>query len=137
MTVSLIFYGDYTKSGVATAPSVAPTFTLYRINRSTGVEDSTPVVNAQATTASALTGRYFYQVTGLDLTTYDYHGRFHTTDTTVDAADVPVLWTQFSLPSVPQTGDAFIVASSGVNIKAVNGHPVTGSGTGSDPWRPA
>lgn len=91
---SLLFFGDYTKSGVGTAPSVAPTIAIYSVNRSTGAEAS--VVSGGVVTASALVGRYYYDLASANLQTYDYHARFHTTDTTVDAQDIAALWTRWS-----------------------------------------
>jgi hypothetical protein len=92
--MNLLFFGDYTKAGVGFTPSSAPTVTVYSVNRSTGAEAS--VASGSATTASALTGRYYYRLTGADLQTFDYHARFHTSDSTVDAQDQPALWTRWS-----------------------------------------
>jgi len=94
--VNLLFYVDYTKAKVGFSPTPAPTMTIYRVAKSTGIEDPTPVANAQAVTASALAGRFFLLLTGLDLQTYDYHGRSTTSDTTVDLREPPVLWTRWS-----------------------------------------
>lgn len=93
--MNIVFYIDYHKNKVGAAPSPAPTLTLYRVNRSTGTESSAGVSGA-AMTASSLAGRYFYQLTGADLQTYDYHGRATTSDTTVDDREPPVLWTRYS-----------------------------------------
>jgi hypothetical protein len=91
---NLLFFADFTKAGVGTSPDAAPTVSIYGVNRSTGAEAS--VVSGGACTASALAGRYFYRLGTADLQTYDYHARFNTTDTTVDAADIPSLWTRWS-----------------------------------------
>lgn len=95
MSNTLIFYGDYTKAGAAFAPSSAPTIRVDRINRSTDAESSA-VAGGTATVARGMTGRYTYRLTGADLSTYDYHARFTTTDTSVDAADVPGIWSRWS-----------------------------------------
>ncbi len=92
---NILFFGDYTKAGVGTAPSSAPTITIYSVVRSSGVEAL--VESAQATVASAMTGRYYYQFTTANLQLNDYHARFHTSDSTVDQQDLPALWTNYSL----------------------------------------
>ncbi len=93
--MDIVFYVDYKVGKVGTAPSSAPTFTLLRVLRSTGVESSSVAAGASMT-ASSLAGRYYYRLTGADLNLYDYHGRATTSDTTVDDREPPVLWTRWS-----------------------------------------
>jgi hypothetical protein len=79
MTTIYTFRAGYTKLGIATAPSSAPTITV--VDASNNV-----LVNAQATTAlTNIAGLYIYSYTGVD--NLDLTGLFHTTDTTVDAQD--------------------------------------------------
>jgi hypothetical protein len=92
---TLVFYADYTKSGVGAAPSPAPTIAVYKVDRSAGTE-SVAVAAGAAMTASSLTGRYYYRLTGADLQTYDYHARATTSDTSVDRRDQPALWVRWS-----------------------------------------
>ena len=74
------FKAAYTKLGVGTAPSVAPTCTVVD-------SDDNMLANAQPTTAlTNMTGVYLYSyngAVGLDLV-----GRFRTTDATVDQQDL-------------------------------------------------
>lgn len=97
MANTILFYADYTKSGVAQAPTAAPTITVYSVNRATLAEALVGSAGS-AMTASALTGRYFYKITSADLSTYDYHARVSTTDaaTGLDARDLPCLWVRWS-----------------------------------------
>jgi hypothetical protein len=81
MTTAYEFACGYTKLGVATAPSSAPTIT---------VVDSANNILVAASTATTvltnLTGAYRYSYSGADgLTCY---AMFHTTDTTVDQQDL-------------------------------------------------
>jgi hypothetical protein len=70
----------YTKAGVATSPSSAPTITI--------VDSGNNVLaSAQATTARTnIAGVYDYSYSGAD--SLDLIGLFHTTDTTVDRQDL-------------------------------------------------
>lgn len=95
MANTLVFYADYTASGVGVAPSPAPTVAVYKVDRSTGTE-SVEVAAGAAMTASSLTGRYFYRLAGADLQTYDYHARATTSDASVDRRDQPSLWVRWS-----------------------------------------
>ena len=80
MTTVYNFRAGYTKLGVATAPSSAPTLTA--VDSSNNV-----LVNAQATTAlTNIAGVYIYSYTGAD--DLDLIGLFHTTDSTVDQQDI-------------------------------------------------
>lgn len=86
---TVLFYSTFKLNKVRVAPSSAPTITLYRIERATGTESL--VASAQATTASSLTGRYFYRLTGADPVIYEYHGSMDTTDTAgVDDSQIEV-----------------------------------------------
>lgn len=91
---TLLFFGDYTKAGAGYAPTSAPTIAVYAVNRTTGVESL--VIGSGTCTASGLVGRYFYQLASANLQVFDYHARFHTTDTTADQQDLPALWTRWS-----------------------------------------
>lgn len=129
---NLLFFGDYTKAGVGTAPSSPPTITIYSVVRSSGVEAS--VGSAVATTASALTGRYFYQLASANLQTYDYHARFHTSDSTVDQQDLPALWTRFSeAVTTDSTGGVnatqILSVNAGAFLASANGYSVVTVGT--------
>jgi hypothetical protein len=97
--MNILFYVDYIKDKVGAAPSPAPTLAVNRVHRSTGVE-SVAVAAGAAMTASTLTGRYYYLLTGTDLNIYDYHGRATTSDTTVILREQPVLWTRWT-ESIP------------------------------------
>lgn len=110
MANTLVFYADYTASGVGVAPSPAPTIAVYRVNRSTGAE-SVEVAAGAAMTASSLTGRYFYRLTGADLQTYDYHARATTSDATVDQRDQPALWVRWS-EAVTTAADGSVTAGA-------------------------
>lgn len=80
MTTVYIFRAGYTKLGIATAPSSAPTITV--VDTSNNV-----LVNAQATTAlTNIAGVYIYSYSGVD--NLDLIGLFHTTDATIDAQDI-------------------------------------------------
>ena len=80
MTTVYTFRAGYTKLGIATAPSSAPTITV--VDTSNNV-----LVNAQATTAlTNIAGVYIYSYSGAD--NLDLIGLFHTTDATIDAQDI-------------------------------------------------
>jgi hypothetical protein len=80
MTTTYYFKAVYTKIGVGTAPSVAPTCTV--------VDSANNILaNAQATTAlSNLPGVYMYSYSGAD--DLDLVAKFTTTDVTVDQQDL-------------------------------------------------
>lgn len=83
MTTVYKFKAFYTKAGVGTAPSSAPTVTIIDT-------DNTVLVNAQSATAlSNLTGAYIYEYSGSD--GLDLIGKFYTADTTMDAQDLGVV----------------------------------------------
>ena len=81
MTTSYVFASGYTKGGIATAPSVAPTVTIVDSN------NNVLVAGATATTAlSNLIGVYLYSYSGADnLVCFAF---FHTTDTSMDQQDL-------------------------------------------------
>ncbi len=80
MTTVYKFKAFFTKSGVGTAPSSAPTCTVVDT-------DNNLLVNAQAATAlSNLTGAYIYEYSGADA--LDLLGKFATTDETMDAQEL-------------------------------------------------
>jgi hypothetical protein len=80
MTTIYKFVSGYTKAGVATSPSSAPTITI--------VDSGNNVLaSAQATTARTnIAGVYDYSYSGAD--SLDLIGLFHTSDTTVDRQDL-------------------------------------------------
>lgn len=81
MTVDYKFRAGYTKLGVATAPSVAPTINIVN------VDTDALVVTAGVTIASAIMpGVYTYTYTGV--TGLNLIALFHTTDVTIDTQDL-------------------------------------------------
>jgi hypothetical protein len=142
MANTLIFYADYTKAGVATAPTSAPTITVYSVNRSSGAEALVGAAGA-AMVASALTGRYFYRLTAADLQAYDYHARASTSDsvTGLDARDLPCLWVKFSeAVATNANGQAGVDWGNVGNPTAtvdLSATTIAGAGGGGDPWATA
>lgn len=93
MTNTIIFYGQFTKSGASVQPSSAPTIDVYQVTRSSGA--SSKIKAAQGTTYLDH-GMYFYLLPTADLTLYDYPACFSTSDSTVDLKEVPALWVRWS-----------------------------------------
>jgi hypothetical protein len=101
MTTAYLFQAGFTKLGIATAPSSAPTITV--------VDSANNIVVAALTATSSianLPGAYFYSYTGT--AGLILFGLFHTSDTTIDAQDL------FSIPN-PFT----IIETAGTNVGTI------------------
>lgn len=119
MTTIYKFKAGYTKLGVATAPSSAPTITV--------VDSSNNIVVAGTSLPSSLsnlTGAYLYSYSGSN--GLNLVGLFHTTDATMDAQDlfaIPDLSTYFNAlgagsTSTPITIDDGVNPLDGVDVWA-------------------
>lgn len=120
MTTAYKFKAGYTKLGVATAPSAAPTINI--IN----VATDALVATAQATTASAnMPGVYTYTYSGA--ASLNLIALFHTTDTSVDQQDL------FAIDI-----DSWVAASVSLGSGAVSWEVTVDDGTdpldGVDVW---
>jgi hypothetical protein len=90
MTTIYKFKAGYTKLGIATAPSSAPTITV--------VDSANNILVAALTATTALTnqvGAYLYSYSGAD--GLDLIGLFHTSDATMDQQDLFSVPDMFSL----------------------------------------
>ena len=104
MTTIYVFPCQYTKAGVATAPSVAPTITVVDKDNNVLVAAATAVTQLSALNV----GAYDYQYTGTaGLVTL---ATFHTTDLTVDASDLSVIGTPVTFA---QGADNNVILSNG------------------------
>ena len=92
MASYLIGYGYFqaTKTGKT---GLTPTVNVFQITR-------TSLASSQIATAQNATevgnGIYAYQISSADLKLYDYVFAFITADATVDAQNVPALWTRYA-----------------------------------------
>lgn len=87
VSTSITFVAFYTKTGVGTVPSSAPTVNIERKG------SGSAVVSGGTTVAGLNAGVYYYTLaSGSDATADSYVAVFHTSDSTMDAQDVPALW---------------------------------------------
>lgn len=119
MTTAYEFAAGYTKLGIGTAPSSAPTITV--------VDSANNVLVAAATATTALTnfvGAYRYSYSGTDGLTCD--ALFHTTDTSMDQQDL------FAIAVInPVVRDLQVqVGTAGAGLTAITGVTLAATQTG-------
>lgn len=112
MATNYKFKVGYTKLGVATAPSVAPTINILNV-----ATDALVVTGAAVTASAAMPGVYTYTYSGAD--GLDLIALFHTTDASMDQQDLfcididKLVTTSISLGSGASTWP--ITVNDGVN----------------------
>lgn len=108
MTQTLCFYAQFTASKVG-VNSLTVTWDIERITRSDGTRSALITGGANSITVGRR-GLYGYVLTGADLSLYDYLATAITSDASVDAKEVPGLWTRWDeLAAV--AGDAMALTS--------------------------
>jgi hypothetical protein len=91
---TVCFYAQFTASKLG-VNSLTVTWDVERITRSDGTRSALVTGGANSITVGRR-GLYGYVLTGADLATYDYVATAITATTTVDAQEVPALWTLWS-----------------------------------------
>ena len=88
---TLCFYAQFTSLKVG-KDALTPTWNVEQITRSDGTRTALVTAGANSITIGR-NGLYGYLLAGADLTLYDYVATAVTTDATVDAKEIPALWT--------------------------------------------
>ena len=110
MTTNYAFQATYTKLGVATSPSVAPTLKVVDSNNNI-------VLNDVATNAlTNIAGLYKYIYNGVD--GLKLYGLFHTDDSTVDTQDI-ASYPQDSLLNIPSVENIWSYSDRSLTVNEV------------------
>lgn len=92
---TVCFYAQFTANKIG-VNSLTVTWDIDRVTRSDGTRSALVTGGANSVTIGRR-GLYGYVLTGADITTYDYLATAITADTSVDAKEVPALWTLWSI----------------------------------------
>jgi hypothetical protein len=106
---TICFFAQFVGSKVG-VNSLTVTWDIERITRADGTRAALVTGGATNITVGRR-GLYGYYLAAADLDTYDYVATAITASTAVDQQEIAAVWTEWVLPSVVQTGDAYPAAN--------------------------